>query len=216
MSSEKTEKLIANAFINLVEQKPMSKISVSDIVQASKKNRKTFYYHFRDKNSLIIWIFRNNISDELRRNFSEKELVFPKDENDPFFGMPYYTFIKEGVRQLDGSGFMKTLDTVFLKQQNFYSQALSDSSPSGLMSYLYKLYTPAIQHDIEFTLSNRYLPKENIKFLSVFYTGAILSYYSRKVRASNKEDFGEIGPFKNIIEDSIIQEIAKQQRSRTF
>lgn len=216
MPSQETERAIAQSFIDLLDEKPLSRISVSDIVSASSKNRKTFYYHFHDKNALIVWIFRNDMADELRRDFPESELVFPDDEDDPYPRLPYYTFVKEGVRQLDGSGFLHALDEVFTRRRTFYRQVLADTSQDGLSAYLYRLYAPAIQHDIEFVLSNRYLPNENLRFLTEFHTGAILSYYIRKVRSSNPEEFGKIGPFENIVEDSIAHEIAKQQRSRTL
>ena len=59
MGSVDTMKLMGDAFVSLAERFPLEKISVSDIVAASGKNRKTFYYHFNDKSHLIRWIFRN-------------------------------------------------------------------------------------------------------------------------------------------------------------
>lgn len=48
---------IAAALKNLMRNTPLDKISVQDITQASGLNRKTFYYHFRDKQDLVCWIF---------------------------------------------------------------------------------------------------------------------------------------------------------------
>ena len=41
----------------LMRQKPFEKISVSDICSDCGINRKSFYYHFRDKYDLVNWIF---------------------------------------------------------------------------------------------------------------------------------------------------------------
>ena len=41
----------------LMEKKPFSKISVGDICEDCGMNRKSFYYHFRDKYDLVNWIF---------------------------------------------------------------------------------------------------------------------------------------------------------------
>ena len=41
----------------LMRRKPFEKISVSDICEDCGINRKSFYYHFRDKYDLVNWIF---------------------------------------------------------------------------------------------------------------------------------------------------------------
>ena len=41
----------------LMSKSPFSKISVGDICEDCGMNRKSFYYHFRDKYDLVNWIF---------------------------------------------------------------------------------------------------------------------------------------------------------------
>ena len=43
-----TKEIIARTFTELLDEKPMSKITVNDIVEHCWVNRNTFYYHFRD------------------------------------------------------------------------------------------------------------------------------------------------------------------------
>lgn len=43
-----TKEIIAKTLRELLEEKPMSKITVKDIVERCGVNRNTFYYHFRD------------------------------------------------------------------------------------------------------------------------------------------------------------------------
>lgn len=52
-----TKKALAMAMKELMEQIPFSKISVSDICEKCGMNRKSFYYHFKDKYDLVNWIF---------------------------------------------------------------------------------------------------------------------------------------------------------------
>ena len=47
-----TKKALAMAMKELMEQIPFSKISVSDICEKCGMNRKSFYYHFKDKYDL--------------------------------------------------------------------------------------------------------------------------------------------------------------------
>ena len=66
-----TKLLIADAFVELCDEMPLKRVSISDIVQRTGKNRKTFYYHFVDKEALIIWRFRYDLGLELQRKFPE-------------------------------------------------------------------------------------------------------------------------------------------------
>lgn len=53
--------LLADALLDLCEQKPLSKISVSDIQAQSGVSRQAFYNHFRDKQDLIQYIYLNRV-----------------------------------------------------------------------------------------------------------------------------------------------------------
>ena len=48
-----TRKAIMGAFMQLLNDRPVNKIAVKDIVEACGINRNTFYYHFQDIPSLI-------------------------------------------------------------------------------------------------------------------------------------------------------------------
>lgn len=48
-----TRSAIISAFLDLLEERPLSKITVKDIVDTCGINRNTFYYHFEDIPALI-------------------------------------------------------------------------------------------------------------------------------------------------------------------
>ncbi len=52
-----TKRALASTMKELMEAKPFSKISVSDICEVCGMHRKSFYYHFKDKYDLVNWIF---------------------------------------------------------------------------------------------------------------------------------------------------------------
>ena len=52
-----TKQALAGAIKGLIEEQPFEKISVSDICDRCHMNRKSFYYHFKDKYDLVNWIF---------------------------------------------------------------------------------------------------------------------------------------------------------------
>ena len=217
MSSIETKLLIAESLVRLTDSQPLEKVSVSDIVTESGKNRKTFYYHFTDKRSLIVWIFRHDLANELRRTVTEADLGFERDAAAGLEDFPYYTFIKEGVRSVDGTKFVSALAAVLEGRRKFYAQALNDSSPEGLAAYLRELYTPALVEDARFILSNRFLNSRNVRFLAEFYVSALVSYFTLKLNSRGNEPLtSDFGPFLNIVHASIADEISRHQQGRTL
>ncbi len=52
-----TKKALAQALRELMEETPFEKINIAQICEKCGMNRKSFYYHFRDKYDLVNWIF---------------------------------------------------------------------------------------------------------------------------------------------------------------
>lgn len=216
MGTLDTKLLIANALIELTADEPLKKVSISDIVERTGKNRKTFYYHFEDKNALIIWKFRYDLGMELQGRFPENILVYEQDDS-PLSAFPFYITQKSGVRSLDHAAFFEAFAAVLEGNRSFYTQAFTDNDPAALRNYLYGLYLPALRNDIDIILANRYLPEESIDFLSEFYTCAFLSYFIRKCeQPGTKRLFANAGPFANIIHSSLESEIKEAQLRRNL
>ena len=54
--SQITKRALAASLKRLLAEKPLSKITISDITDDCGINRMTFYYHFQDIYDLIEWI----------------------------------------------------------------------------------------------------------------------------------------------------------------
>ncbi len=52
-----TKNALAASMKKLMQEKDFSKISIQDICKDCGMNRKSFYYHFKDKYDLVNWIF---------------------------------------------------------------------------------------------------------------------------------------------------------------
>ncbi|MBQ2776405.1 MAG: TetR/AcrR family transcriptional regulator C-terminal domain-containing protein [Peptococcaceae bacterium] len=52
-----TKQALAEALKSLMAQQPFDKINVGQICEKCNMNRKSFYYHFKDKYDLVNWIF---------------------------------------------------------------------------------------------------------------------------------------------------------------
>ncbi|MCQ2460288.1 MAG: TetR/AcrR family transcriptional regulator [Ruminococcus sp.] len=65
-----TKTVIRSSLIKLLEEKPVSKITVKDIVEECGVNRNTFYYHYQDIPSLLEEIIIAE-SDRIISNYTE-------------------------------------------------------------------------------------------------------------------------------------------------
>ncbi len=54
--SQITKRAMADALKQLLEKKPLSKVTITDITEACGISRMTFYYHFQDIYDLVDWI----------------------------------------------------------------------------------------------------------------------------------------------------------------
>ena len=53
-----TKDIIARTLIELLDEKPMSKVTVKDIVERCGVNRNTFYYHFHDIPEVVEYVLK--------------------------------------------------------------------------------------------------------------------------------------------------------------
>lgn len=59
---------IAAAFLTLIKQKNVDKISVKDLAKHCQISRQTFYYHYQDILEVVEWIFHRRMEDLLAKS----------------------------------------------------------------------------------------------------------------------------------------------------
>lgn len=59
---------MAEAMKALMVSTPFAKISVGQICEYCHMNRKSFYYHFKDKHDLVNWIFQSEFISAIQEN----------------------------------------------------------------------------------------------------------------------------------------------------
>lgn len=62
---KRTRRLLQDALMALVREKPMETITVQDIAARAEVNRATFYAHFEDKNALMNFMMREMFQERL-------------------------------------------------------------------------------------------------------------------------------------------------------
>lgn len=58
---------MANAFWEVIEEKPYEHITVRDIAERAQINRNAFYYHFQNMDALAEWVFARELPTEIPR-----------------------------------------------------------------------------------------------------------------------------------------------------
>lgn len=66
-ASLQTKKNLSSALKRQMEQKPLRKITVNDIIADCDLNRKTFYYHFEDIYALLKWTLEQDAFEVVRQ-----------------------------------------------------------------------------------------------------------------------------------------------------
>ena len=115
------KQLLADALIQLSEEKPLSKITVSNIVAQAGTGRQTFYNHFKDKNDLIYWIFCRTLRGE--RRILQTAGYFAYLRNLYTEAQKYSRFLKQACA-LDGQNSLS--EAIYLQTYNYYKTYIVD------------------------------------------------------------------------------------------
>ncbi|MCR4620566.1 MAG: TetR/AcrR family transcriptional regulator [Clostridiales bacterium] len=70
MKSDETKRRLSDALLELLEKRPIGKISISDITARCSVSRMTFYYHFRDIYDLAGWTLESELGQAIGQDSS--------------------------------------------------------------------------------------------------------------------------------------------------
>lgn len=65
--SLQTKKKLAQSLKKAMEKKPLSKVTVSELIKDCNINRNTFYYHFSDIYDLLKWMFEQDAIEVIKK-----------------------------------------------------------------------------------------------------------------------------------------------------
>ncbi|SHL53235.1 transcriptional regulator, TetR family [Anaerocolumna jejuensis DSM 15929] len=99
-----TKKALEDSLKNLLLQKPLSKITISDITKDCGINRMTFYYHFKDIYDLIEWICTEETARAIngKKTYETWQQGFLQTfqmvlDNKPFISNVYHSISREKI-----------------------------------------------------------------------------------------------------------------------
>lgn len=131
-----TKKALASALKELMEDNSFERINIASICERCGMNRKSFYYHFKDKYDLVNWIFDTD--------FIELMLNRPDDR----------------------WGFFEIICGYFYENRNFYRKALRITGQNSFSEHLCEFARPLLRNRIESILKGKIVPQICIDFIA--------------------------------------------------
>ncbi len=151
-----TKRALADAIKALMEEGPFEKISIAQICDKCGMNRKSFYYHFRDKYDLLNWIFDTDFIS-FAKSYAEKENI---------------------SERLD---VLNDICAFFYKNRSFYRKALKIEDCNSLSEHMQDYFRPLIAIRIKHFLGE----EATDDFAVDFYSDAALGAFRRWILDEN-------------------------------
>jgi probable dihydroxyacetone kinase regulator len=158
--SQITKRALEDSLKNLLLQKPLSKITISDIAKDCGINRMTFYYHFKDIYDLIEWI----CIEETARAINGKKT--------------YETWQQ---------GFLQTFQMV-LENKPFILNVYHSISREKIEDYFYTITYDLLIGVVEEKAVGLTVTKANKKFIANFYNFAFVGLLLDWIKKDMRED----------------------------
>ncbi len=118
--SNLTKRALAAALKELMDEMPFEKIQVAHICERCGMNRKSFYYHFKDKYDLVNWIFDTDFIS--------------------------FTHTLSSVTGYDERiEIVKEICCYFYKNRKFYSKALKIEGQNSFSDHLWEYCRPILK-----------------------------------------------------------------------
>ena len=167
--SQFTKKAIIDAFVELISERPLNKITVKDIVMRCGVNRNTFYYYFEDIYALIDELFQ-----------LETEKVIGNEED--------YQSWQEA--------FYKAIDFVYKNKQGVY-HLYKSISREQVENYLNRVSYNNILAFAKRETDDLSVDGEDVELIASFYahalTGIVLDWLGDGMRGNPREYIERLG-----------------------
>lgn len=158
VSSPKTQQAIMESFIKLLNQRPLDKITVKDIVQDCGISRNTFYYHYQDIYDLLQATFSSILDSVLIENVTTWQESL----------MACTRFALENRRAI----------------YHIYRSSNRDQ----LDRYLYRVTGQSMERLIRYQAQGLRISDEDIRYLTLFYKHAIVGIIREWLENDMKAD----------------------------
>jgi len=167
--SDSTKKALANALNDVLEKKPLDKITITDLTDACGVNRQTFYYHFHDIYELVEWMYLGAANYAIGQNKT-------------------YTNWQDG---------MLSMCNMMLENKSFILRTYHSRAKDHLEEILVDLSYELLMNVVKEYSANYSISLENAKFIANFYkyafAGVILEWVKNEMKGDPKTMIKRVG-----------------------
>lgn len=157
-----TKQKIARALRQLMCERPLSKITVQDLMERTQMKRQSFYYHFQDIYDVLGWMCEGQLGQPLRE--------------DP---------------ELDFEEWCLRLIALMEEDRAFYRRVLLAGNPEIVRDFCEGLVRPRMARLLFLADDVRQLPREQ-QFVVEFCTRAMTGYFTELCATRKELDWGEV------------------------
>lgn len=174
---------MANSLKKLMQEVAFDKINVAQICDGCDMNRKSFYYHFKDKYDLVNWIFDSEITE----------------------------FVLQGEKIGDYNMrwiFFESVCDYFYKNRSFYRKLLKMEGQNSFVEHFREFCFPLLRERLILIGGEHYIDN----FAINFFTDAIICALERWLMEKDCMSPDEfVGKLRNMVQDGAVF-IAKGMR----
>ena len=158
--AQTTKKRIMEGFLELLEQRPLDKISVVDVAEHCGINRNTFYYYYCDIYALIRELMETVAAQMIAVGLSDRNWT-------------------EIARQV----------TCFMREHRRAVNHLFHSSQRELLEdHIYEVTYAVTESLVRRTADGLPVSEEDLRTVTLYFTSALLGMISRWLRVGMKDD----------------------------
>lgn len=157
-----TKQKIARALRQLMCERPLSKITVQDLMERAQMKRQSFYYHFQDIYDVLGWICEQQLGAPLRE--------------DP---------------EQDFEAWCLRLIALMEEDRAFYRRVFLAGNPEVVREFCENLVRPRMARLLFLTEDVRTLPRQQ-SFVVDFCTKALTNYFVELCSSRKELDWAEV------------------------
>lgn len=176
-----TRNALASSLKKLMAQKPFSRISINDICEGCGMNRKSFYYHFKDKYDLVNWIFYTEFVSHLHID-----------------------------RYTSGWQLLEDICRYFYSERQFYRCALAITGQNSFRDYFLDTVKPLIPFFFADHLSDSPNHAFMIDFLCDGFLQALLRWLSSDTERTAEEFLAQLKEVLLLFARDIVEELGDE------
>lgn len=178
-----TKKTLAASLKRFMEKKPLSKITVSEIIADCGFNRKTFYYHFEDIYALLKWMLEEEAIEVVKQfdllvDYREAMLFVMGyvRENKHLLYCAYDSMGRDEMKRFFYADFIGIIRDIVRNTE----QRLGVHTDEQFKEFLAHFYTEAIAGLLidEFTNKEGHDPEKAVEYLSLILNDSLPSVLS--------------------------------------